>query len=115
MGDIADMMLDGILDAKGEYTGRNPGHPVYPAGWFGNKNAEHFQNKNQALNFLRVRGITNQVEQEVIVLAFAKQTTSSSRTRKQAFSYIAKNWKAFKSHVDLKIGYVKPSKQKNEQ
>lgn len=35
MGEIADMMIDGILDANGEYTGIYHGHPVYPKGWFG--------------------------------------------------------------------------------
>lgn len=39
MGEIADMMLDGILDANGEYTGRNYGYPVYPKGWFGKRNS----------------------------------------------------------------------------
>lgn len=39
MGEIAEMMLDGILDANGEYTGFDYGYPVYPKGWFGKKNS----------------------------------------------------------------------------
>ncbi len=29
MGDIADMMLDGIVDENGEYTGKNTGYPMH--------------------------------------------------------------------------------------
>jgi len=110
MGEIADMMLDGILDANGEYTGINPGHPVYPKGWFGGqKSSDH--HKHMVNNFLKQRGIIDESERFAIVNEYAK---TIDRKNKRVFRYIQGNFKAFKDFVDKRIGYVKPSKKENK-
>lgn len=111
MGDIADMMLEGILDANGEYTGINPGHPVYPKGWFGEDEKQRNMDRHvQISNFLKQRGVTEHAEQKEILHEFAKHLgTDFKRITRRACS----DWKVFKAFVDNKIGFVKPSKIAN--
>jgi len=106
MGEIADMMLDGILDANGEYTGRNYGHPVYPKGWFGKKK---FVNSAPAVfkvqNFMSQRGIPKG-EQQKQALEDYKSHVGCERPTNHTYS----NWPIFKAFIDGRIGYIKPSK-----
>lgn len=110
MGEIAEMMLDGILDANGEYTGHNYGHPVYPKGWFGeDKKQRNMDRHVQVFNFLRQRGINDHERQQEMLHSFAKHRgISHKRITRNACG----DWKGFKAFVDKKIGFVKPSKLK---
>lgn len=106
MGDIADMMLDGILDASGEYTGINPGHPVYPKGWFKQKKFVSSHNAVSRVKcFLIERGIPVGDEQRKIVSEYGKHVNNYRPT-----FHACSNWKEFKAFVDGRVGYVKPSK-----
>lgn len=102
------MMLDGILDANGEYTGINPGHPVYPNGWFGKRDRFDPVKKGKVLSFLKQRNVPYAMRYDLVV-GFAGDVSVN-----KGFTICADNWTAFKSFVDDVIGYVKPSKQKNE-
>lgn len=108
MGDIADMMLEGILDANGEYTGRNPGHPVYPKGWFGKvgKGNSH-PSVTRVTNFMLQRGIAKGDEQKKTLLDYGKEVDSDRPTY-----HACSNWPTFKSFIDKRVGYIKPSKIK---
>jgi hypothetical protein len=109
MGEIAEMMLDGILDANGEYTGRNPGYPVYPKGWFKQKQGK-FVNSHAAVCkvkcFLKERGIPVGDEQKKIVAEYGRHVNCDRPT-----FHACSNWPVFKAWVDAKVGYVKPSKR----
>lgn len=106
MGDIADMMIEGILDANGEYTGRNPGHPVYPKGWFEKGNGfNHAENRVKC--FLMQRGIKDADEQRKAL----KDYSIHVGITKKYINHANGNWNIFKGFIDARVGYVKPSKQ----
>lgn len=106
MGEIAEMMLDGILDANGEYTGRNPGHPVYPKGWFEKGNNVNFA-QNSVYCFLGQRGIP-EIEYKKVLKDYANHVGITSKY----INHARGNWKIFKAFIDERVSYVKPSKQK---
>jgi hypothetical protein len=107
MGEIADMMLDGILDANGEYTGINTGHPVYPKGWFGTKNADAARRSQRVRDFMTCRGITLGDAQRQAIKDYGEHVSCDRPT-----NHACSNWPVFKAFIDTRIGYVKPSKQK---
>lgn len=112
MGEIAEMMLDGILDANGEYTGINPGYPIYPKGWFGENNNVNYGNKVSC--FLKARGIRGFNDKYDIVIEYGLKTACKSNKFGKICRDICKDdrsWKAFKKFIDFRTGYVKPSKQ----
>lgn len=95
MGDIADMMLDGILDASGEYTGRSPGHPVYPGGWFGDSKNTSWKKVSKVKNFLKQRGIEDAKTQKRVLTLYGNSVKNNRPT-----SHASNNWKKFKQFVD---------------
>lgn len=109
MGEIAEMMLNGILDANGEYTGINPGHPVYPKGWFRQKKGK-FVSSHLAVSkvkcFLKERGIPIGDEQKKMVMEYGKFVNCDRPT-----FHACSNWPVFKKFIDDKVGYIKPSKK----
>lgn len=112
MEEIADMMIDGILDANGEYTGINPGHPVYPKGWFQQKKGKFVNSAKAVLkvkNFLLQRGIPIGEQQKIIVAEYGKHVNCDRPT-----FHACSNWPVFKSFIDTKTGYIKPSKTKTK-
>ncbi len=106
MGEIADIMLEGILDANGEYTGINPGHPIYPKGWFKKEFKSSAPAVNRVKNFLTQRGIPLGDEQKSLLKEYGSHVNTDRPT-----NHANSNWKVFKSFVDEKVGYVKPSKR----
>lgn len=108
MGESADMILDGILDANGEYTGINPGRPVYPKGWFKQKKGK-FVNSHPAVSrvkcFLLERGIPLGQEQINLLHDYGIEVNCGRPT-----FHACSNWKIFKAFVDARVGYVNPSK-----
>lgn len=104
MGDIADMMIEGILDANGEYTGRNPGHPVYHKGWFGKPQRD--LSKDRVHCFLNQRGFDKK-EYSKVIAEYAERFGVNANYIRHAND----NWKVFKAFVDEKAGFIKPSKQ----
>lgn len=108
MGETAEMMLDGILDANGEYTGRNPGHPVYPKGWFGKEKGNSWPQVSRVKCFLGCRGIETGQPQKDMVEAYGNHIGTDRPTQ-----HACSNWPTFKEFVDKKIGYIKPSKIKS--
>ncbi|MBB6131791.1 hypothetical protein [Mucilaginibacter lappiensis] len=106
MGEIAEMMINGILDANGEFTGNDYGHPVYPKGWFGKKVESSSPKVARVKNFLSIRGIAQGESQKDILKAYANHVGIERPT-----NHACSNWPTFKAFVDQKIGYVKPSKQ----
>lgn len=110
MGEISEMMLSGVLDANGEYTGQNPGIPVYPKGWFGGKGFQSSApNVNRVKGFLVTRGIPKGELQKAILLEYGKFVGTERPT-----NHACGNWPVFKAFVDAEIGYVKPSKKQKE-
>lgn len=112
MGEIADMMIEGILDANGEYTGRNPGHPIYPKGWFGET---PFNYHKKCLLFLKERKIIDRDQANQIITDYGVKIGSLSVKHNKICKLICsdtRSWGKFKTYVDNKIGYIKPSKQK---
>lgn len=108
MGEIVEMMLDGILDANGEYTGNDYGHPVYPEGWFGKKKFESsYPRVKRVKDFLLVRGISKGEPQKQLVIAYGKHVNNDKPTQ-----HACDNWKLLKAFIDNQIGYVKPSNLK---
>lgn len=115
MGEIADMMLDGILDANGEYTGHDYGHPVYPKGWFEGDN-ETSHSVTRVVSFMKDRGIKEPSKRGEIVREYMEHIGSDSRVKKfgKQCKIICKDnptFNKFKKWLNAKIGYVKPSKQ----
>jgi len=119
MGDIADMMLDGILDANGEYTGKNYGYPVYPKGWFGKKEQYRdrvggFNTQKTVVSFLRTREPISEKWNDLLLGFSVKEEVYYKNGR--LYNYITgcpKTWERFKKFIDAKTNYIKPSKQPN--
>lgn len=107
MGEIAEMMLDGILDANGEYTGINPGYPVYPKGWFGSKCAEAAKRSQRVRDFMSCRGIKYGDDQRTAIKEYGQMVKCDRPT-----NHACSNWPIFKVFINERVGYVKPSKSK---
>lgn len=108
MGDIAEMMLDGILDANGEYTGINPGYPVYPKGWFGTKNPDAARRSQRVRDLMTTRGIKVGDDQRKAIADYGKLVNNKNPT-----NHACSNWPTFRKFIDDRVGYIKPSKQSN--
>lgn len=77
MGEIAEMMINGIMDANGEFTGINPGHLVYPKGWFGKGTQERNPEKGVRF-FINNLGVPNsqqrsKKDQNKIIIRYGKE------------------------------------------
>jgi hypothetical protein len=108
MGEIAEMMLDGILDANGEYTGRNPGHPVYPKGWFGSKCAEAARRSQRVRDLMTCRGIAVGDAQRLAIKEYGISVDCDRPT-----NHACSNWPTFKAFINARVGYIKPSNLKS--
>lgn len=111
MGEMADLMLEGILDANGEYTGINPGHPVYPKGWFGEQKDFHssWPSVQKVNSFFSCRGVEKGEPRKKLLKEYGAKFFTDRPT-----NHAVKNWKEFKAYIDERIGYVKPGKQKKD-
>lgn len=107
MGEAADMMLDGILDANGEYTGRNPGHPVYPKGWFGVRCQDAAKRSQRVRDFMTTRGLKLGDEQRLAIKEYGINVNSDRPTY-----HACSNWPMFTEFINKRVGYTKPSKLK---
>ncbi len=105
MGEIADMMLDGILDASGEYTGHDYGYPVCPKGWFTNG-----ENERKVNYFLKQRKVYDFEKRRILVSEYG-DTMSPRRTKFMkicaAICEDRASWLLFKIWVDNKVGFKK--------
>lgn len=97
MGDIADMMIDGILDMyTGEYLGDAVGYP---------RTREHMENtpqsrRNGIFKFLSAKGITKKQRREIL-LEFYPDTPNKDRLSNEKLCvYASDNFGKFKKHVN---------------
>lgn len=107
MGDAADDLLNGRVDAMGEYTGKNYGYPVYPKGWFGKQQADFkkVNHGNKVFNFLKTRNIVGHEAKVKIVLEYASNEQILSRKHGKICKAICKDaisWNTFKNWIDNK-------------
>lgn len=101
MGDIADMMIDGTLDAiTGEYIGRGHGYPRTL-----DKSLPWERGSGRALNatygvknYLNSRGIDTSKHRDVIVTFFPEENVQSISNADLSLR-ISKDFKEFKEHV----------------
>lgn len=105
MGDIADMMLDGTLDAMtGEYIGRGHGYPrTLDRSLPWEKGQGRVPNaKFGVTNWLNLQGITDKADQMKVIRSFFPEDTST-QSREALCLEISKRFADFKKHVNTKI------------
>lgn len=97
MGDIAEMMLDGILDANGEYTGHNYGHPVYPKGWFGKGGKRKHKDTESQKKFWAIKKEISARVTELIASGM-KENGALNEARREANLKHGSDWRNLQYH-----------------
>lgn len=86
MGEIADMILDGILDEQtGEYIGKGVG---YPRTMYSNSKPNPVFGVQ---NFLNKRGITDEIEYHNVVRAFSELPPEDKKMNYKELTALCKN------------------------
>ena len=103
MGDVADMILDGILDEQtGEYLGPGVGYPRTR-----NSNYEYSerQQKLGILSYLRGKGVRKRIEQTEMITSFLDSidVKHSNLSKDKMCSIISQDFQKFASFCNKKF------------